>query len=214
MQDKKNHTESALQDSNRGHTASREIGQGSKETPTAGTVTQTWVRRAQLQFDHEGKQNTHSEQPQKTPDEQGVPQHLHMGWQALGVVAGTVVAAVIGVVPRIGRNAQEFLWGMSDTTWNGCRVQVLDTTKEGLLVHVVEGTLSQGDEQAGRMLEVPRGAFWGLGLEETALAHTESRHCPVTSRSSQGKTAKWSAGMSSKRDKGRDHNRTEVGPKL
>ena len=74
------------------------------------------------------------------------------------MVAGTVVA-------------QGFLWGMSDTTWNGCRVQVLDTTKEGLLVHVVEGTLSQGDEQAGRMLEVPRGAFWGLGLEETAPAH-------------------------------------------
>ena len=74
---------------------------------------------------------------------------------------------------------------MSDTTWNGCRLQVLDTAKEGLLVHVVEGTPSQGDEQAGRMLEVPRGAFWRLGLEGTALAHTEQtllRHQPEQSR--------------------------------
>ena len=54
---------------------------------------------------------------------------------------------------------------MSDTTCNGCRVQVLDTTKEGLLVHVVEGTPSQGDEQAGCMLEVPRGAFGGWALK-------------------------------------------------
>ena len=155
VQDNKKHSESALQDSDRGHTASAEIGQGSKETPIAGTVTRAWLRRAQLQVDQQGKQNPHSEQPQRTPDQQGVPQHLHTGWQALGVVAGTVVAAVIGVVSRMGRNAHGFLWGMSDATWNGCRVQVLDTTKEGLLVHVVEGTLSQGDEQAGRMLEVP-----------------------------------------------------------
>ena len=70
-------------------------------------------------------------------------------------------------------NAQGFLWGTHATTWNGCRVLVLDTTKEGLLVHVGEGTPSQGDEQAGRMLEVPRGAFWGLGLEGTAPVHTE-----------------------------------------
>ena len=69
------------------------------------------------------------------------------------------MATVLGVVSRMGQNAQGFLWGMSDTTWNGCRVQVLDTTKDGLLVHVVEGTPSQGDEQAGRMPEVPQGAF-------------------------------------------------------
>ena len=62
---------------------------------------------------------------------------------------------------------------MSDTTWNGCWVQVLDTTKAGLLVHVVEGTPSKGDEQAGRTLELPQGVFWGLGLEGTAPAHTE-----------------------------------------
>ena len=74
---------------------------------------------------------------------------------------------------------------MSDTTWNWCRVQFLDTTKEGLLVHVVEGMPSQGDEQAGRMLEVPRGVFWGLGLEGTAPAHTKQilpRHQPEQSR--------------------------------
>ena len=58
------------------------------------------------------------------------------------MVAGTVVAAVLGVVFSMGRNTQGFLWGMSDTTWDGCRVQVFDTTKEGLLVHVVEGTPS------------------------------------------------------------------------
>ena len=152
------------------------IGQGSNETPIAGTVTRAWLRRAQLQVDHQGKQNPHSEQPHKTPDQQGVPQHLHTGWQALGVAAGTVVAAVLGVVSRMGRNTQGFqgfLWGMSDTTWNGCRVQVLDTTKEGLLVHVVEGSPSQWDEQAGRMLVVPQGAFGGLGLEGTEPAHTE-----------------------------------------
>ena len=197
VQDNKKHNESALPDSDRGHTASAETGQGSKETPTAGTVTRAWFRRAQLQVDQQGKQNPHCEQPQRTPDQQGVPQHLHTGWQALGVVAGTVVAAVIGVVSRMGRNAQGFLWGMSDATWNGCRVQVLDTTKEGLLVHVVEGTLSQGDEQAGRMLEVPRGAFGGWALNRQRQ-HTQSRQCPATSRSSQGKTAKWCAGMSSK----------------
>ena len=126
MQDNKRNTESALQDSDRGHTASVETGQGSKETPTAGTVTRAWLCRAQLQVDHQGRQNPQSEQPQKTPDQQGVPQHLHTGWQELGVVAGTVV---IGVVSRTGRNAQGFLWGMSDTTWNGCRVQV--TSKRG-----------------------------------------------------------------------------------
>ena len=85
---------------------------------------------------------------------------------------------------------------MSDTTWDGCRVQVLDTTKEGLLVHVVEGTSSQGDEQAGRMLEVPRGAFWGLTLEGTVPAHTEQTLPPPAG--AVGKTAKWSADMSSK----------------
>ena len=173
VHDNKRHTKSALQDSDRGHTASAEIEQGSNETPMVGTITRAWLRRAQLRVDHQGKQNPHSEQPHNTPDQQGVPQNLHTGWQALGVVAGTVLAAVLGVVSSMGRNTQGFLWGMSDTTWNGCQVQVLDTTKEGLLVHVVEGTPSQGDEQAGWMLEVPRGAFWGLGLEETAPAHTE-----------------------------------------
>ena len=54
------------------------------------------------------------------------------------------MAAVLGVVSRMGRNAQGIMWCMSDTTWNGCQVQVFDTTKEGLLVHVVEGTPSRG----------------------------------------------------------------------
>ena len=44
----------------------------------------------------------------------------------------------------MARSAEGFLWGMHDTTCNGCRVLVLDATKEGLLVHVVEGTPSQG----------------------------------------------------------------------
>ena len=65
-----------------------------------------------------------------------------MGWQALGVAARTLVAAVLGVVSCMARNAQGFLWGMHETTWNGCCVLVLNTTKEGLLVHVVEGTPS------------------------------------------------------------------------
>ena len=81
VQDNKKHTESALQDNDRGHTASVETRQGSKETPTAGTVTRASLRRAQLQVNHQGKQNPHSEQGQKTPDQQGVPQHLHTGWR-------------------------------------------------------------------------------------------------------------------------------------
>ena len=46
VQDNTRHIESALQDSDRGHTASAETGQGSKETPIAGTLTQAWLRRA------------------------------------------------------------------------------------------------------------------------------------------------------------------------
>ena len=52
-------------------------------------------------------------------------------------------------------------------------------------MHVVEGMQSQGDEQSGRMLEVLRGAVWGLGLEGTAPAHTEQtlpRHQPEQTR--------------------------------
>ena len=64
VQDNKKHTESALQDSDRGHTASAETRQGSKETPAAGTVTRAWLRRAQLQVDHQGKQDPHREQQQ------------------------------------------------------------------------------------------------------------------------------------------------------
>ena len=67
VQDNKKHTKSALQDSDRGHTASAETGQGSKETPFAGTVTRAWLRRAQLQVDQQGKQNPHSEQPRRGP---------------------------------------------------------------------------------------------------------------------------------------------------
>ena len=48
VQDNNRHTESTLHDSNRSHTASAETGQGSKETPIAGTVTRVWLRRAQL----------------------------------------------------------------------------------------------------------------------------------------------------------------------
>ena len=110
------------------------------------------------------------------------------------------MAAVLGFVSRMRRNAQGVPWGMSDTTWNGYHVQVLDTTKEGLLVHVDEGTPGQGDEQAGRMLEVPRGLFWALGLEGTAPAHIEDI-APPPAGASQGKTAKWAADMSSKRER-------------
>ena len=133
----------------------------------------------------------HRPEPQQTPVQhgrsgtQGVPRHMHMGCPVLRVAARTLVAAVLGVVSRMGRNAQGFVWGMHDTTWNGCQVLVLDTTKEGLLVHVVEGTPSQGDEQAGHMLEMPRGAFWGFGLEGTAPADTEQalpRHRPDETR--------------------------------
>ena len=97
------HTESALQDSDRGHTASAETGQGSKETPIAGTVTRAWLPRAQLRVDHQGKQNPHSEHLQKNPDQQGVPQHLHTGWQALGVAAfGATGKLVPGTPPKTG----------------------------------------------------------------------------------------------------------------
>ena len=41
------------------------------------------------------------------------------------------------------------------------------------------------------------GRFGGRALKGRHQ-HTHSRHCPATSRSSQGKTTKWSAEMSSK----------------
>ena len=101
------------------------------------------------------------------------------------------MAVVLGVVSRMGRNTQGFLWGMSDTTWNGCQVQVLDTTKEGLTVHVVEGTPSQ--QAACWKYHEGRSGGWAL---KGRRQPTQSRHCPAASRSNQGKIAKWSADMS------------------